>query len=303
MTELIHIKSIEEVYRFLGTPNPSHPLITIIRQWPKSNRDVSQIKFTSDLYFIALKRDVSGYLDYGRSSYDYQEGTMIFIAPEQVVNFSSPNTEIESNNGWTILFHPDLIRKSELGKLINNFTFFHYESNEALHLSDKEKKFLNALVDNLEQEINQNHFDKHSQEIIIQHLQTLLKYADRFYDRQFYVRSNLNKDIVTKFESFLQDYFSSQEITEKSLPSLKRCGDELNISGAYLSDLLKAETGKSAKDHIYRFFIERAKTKLLNSNESISEIAYSFGFEYPQNFTKLFKQKTGMSPKEYRNLN
>lgn len=227
MTEFVRIKSIEEVYRFLGTPNPSHPLITIIRQWPKTNRDISQIKFTSDLYFIALKRQVSGALDYGRSTYDYQEGTMIFIAPEQAISFTSPTTETASNDGWTVLFHPDLIRKSELGKLINGFSFFHYESNEALHLSDKEKTFLNALVDNLEQEINQSHIDKHSQEIIIQHLQTLLKYADRFYDRQFYVRSNLNKDVVTKFESFLQDYFSSQEITEKSLPTLKNAEKHL----------------------------------------------------------------------------
>jgi len=304
MAELVHIKSIDEAYRFIGQPNPSHPLITVIRQWPKLIRDLGHVKFTSDLYYIASKRPISGALEYGRSSYDYQEGTMIFIAPGQVVTFSPPKTqETGANDGWTILFHPDLIRKTELGKLIHYYTFFQYESNEALHLSDTEKDFLNALVDNLEQEANQHRFDKHSQEIIVQHLQTILTYANRFYDRQFYVRSNLNKDIVSDFERFLQRYFSSDELVKKGLPTLTRCGKELNISGAYLSDLLRAETGQSAKDHIYRFLIERAKTLLLNSEDSISEIAYAFGFEYPQNFTKLFKSKTGMSPSEYRNVN
>lgn len=303
MVDFIHIKSIDEVYRFIGKPNSSHPLITVIRNWPKTNHDLSQIKFSSDLYYITLKREVKGAFEYGRSSYDYQEGTLLFIGPGQVVTFSSPHAAADSSDGWTILFHPDLIRKTELGKHMHSFTFFQYESNEALHLSDKEKNFLNALVTNLEQEVNQSLFDKHSQEIIVQHLQTILSYSNRFYDRQFYVRTSLNKDIVTNFEGFLQRYFTSIELSEKGLPTLKRCGDELNLSGAYLSDLLKAETGKSAKDHIYKYLIESAKTSLLNSNKSISEIAYSFGFEYPQNFTKLFKSKTGISPSEYRNLN
>jgi AraC-like DNA-binding protein len=300
MGKFVHIKSIAEVYSFNQAKNPSHPLITVIRQWPKSNLDLSEIKFTSDLYFIAMKPNVRGSFDYGRSTYDFQEGTMIFIGPGQAATFSS-QTE-NSENGWAILFHPDLIRQSELGKIIHQFSFFSYESNEALHLSDKEKEFLNNLADNIEQEVHQN-MDKHSQELIIQNLQTLLKYCQRYYDRQFYVRSNINKDFVTKFEQFLIEYFESKQLAEKGIPSLNDCGKAMNISGAYLSDLLKAETGKSAKDHIYRFLIEQAKTKLLNSSDSISEIAFAFGFEYPQNFTKLFKQKTGMSPSEYRTLN
>lgn len=301
MEDIIHINSIQEVYQFIGMPNPFHPLITVIRKWPSSDKDFNKLKFTGNLYLITLKRDISGTLDYGRSSYDYQEGTLLFIAPNQVVTFSSPNNQNESDSGWTILFHPDLIRKSELGESIRQFNFFNYESNEALHVSDKEKRFLNTLVDNIEQEISQNNFDSHAQDIIIQLLQTLFKYSERFYERQFNVRSNINKDIASKFETFLKNYFTSKELEEKGLPSLTRCGEQLNLSGAYLSDLLKAETGKSAKDHIYHFFIELVKNRLLGSNESISEIAYKFGFEYPQNFSKLFKAKTGISPSEYRN--
>lgn len=302
MSEFIHIKSIAETYSYNKLGNPPHPLITIIREWTRNSHDYTTIKFTSDLYFIAMKPNIRGSFDYGRSSYDFQEGTMIFIGPGQVATFSNPIENDPDDNGWTILFHPDLIRQSELGKTIQQFSFFSYEANEALHLSDKEKNFLNSLVDNIEQEIRQN-MDKHSQELIIQNLQTLLKYSQRFYDRQFYVRSNINKGIVADFERFLIHYFESEQLAEKGIPTLNECGKALNISGAYLSDLLRVETGKSAKDHIYRFLIERAKTKLLNSNDSVSEIAYSFGFEYPQNFSKLFKQKTGMTPKEYRTSN
>ncbi|HMO40170.1 MAG TPA: helix-turn-helix transcriptional regulator [Saprospiraceae bacterium] len=302
MSKIVHIKSLAESCRFSGMEAPAHPLIMIVRQWPKAKYNLDEVKFTSDLYYVALKRSISGSFLYGRSSYDYQEGTMVFIAPGQVASFSAPSVDDDSSNGWALLFHPDLIRRSELGKMINSFSFFNYEVNEALHLSEKERESINHLVNNIEQEINAR-IDKHSNEIIVQNLHTLFKYCLRYYERQFYVRSNINKDIVTRFEHFLQHYFSSNELAEQGLPSLKRCGEELNISGSYLSDLLRVETGKSATDHIYSLLIERAKTKLLSTNDTISEIAYAMGFEYPQNFTKLFKQKTGMSPKKYRNLN
>ncbi len=302
MAEFVHINNLTELFEFFGLRNPAHPLITVIRQWPLTDQDIKQIKFSSSLYYISLKRDISGSFDYGRNSYDYQEGTMIFIGPGQVATFSPPKPELESTEGWTILFHPDLIAKSELGKNIMSYSFFNYEIGEALHLSDYEKQFLNTLVDKIEQEINQN-IDKHSQDIIIQHLQTILKYSNRFYDRQFYLRSNLNKGIVIKFERFLQSYFDSDQLVAEGLPTITQCGNALNLSGTYLSDLLKAETGKSAKDHIYRFLLERAKVSLLNSDRTVSEIAYEFGFEYPQNFSKLFKAKKGMSPSEFRSSN
>lgn len=305
MQKIIHVKSIAEVYSYLQAELPVHPLITVIRRWPQTDLDLTQVKFTSDLYYLSLKRDIQGSFQYGRSSYDFQEGTMLFIGPGQVANFSHAvdHANLETKyQGWTILFHPDLIRKSELGKKIQQYSFFNYEINEALHLADKERQFLNTLVDTIEEEIHQN-MDRHSQDLIVQNLETILKYCNRFYDRQFYTRTNLNKDLVTKFELFLKSYFSSQELIERGLPSLEQCGKALNISGPYLSDLLKAESGRSAKDHIHGYLIERAKTILLNSREPISQIAFRLGFEYPQNFSKLFKSKTGMSPSEYRNQN
>lgn len=305
MDEIIHVKSIAEVYGFLHADTPPHPLITVIRKWPKTDLDLSKVKFTSDLYYMAMKREISGSFHYGRNSYDFQEGTMIFIGSGQVANFSHAVQFMDTDTpslGWTILFHPDLIRKSELGRLLNTYSFFEYDTNEALHLSDKERNFLNTLVDTIEQEINQN-LDRHSQELIVQNLETILKYSSRYYDRQFYTRTNLNKDVVSKFEGYLRSYFDSELLMEKGMPSINQCGEALNLSGPYLSDLLRTETGKSAKDHIHFHLINRAKTILLNSTDSVSQIAYQLGFEYPQNFSKLFKSKTGMSPKEYRHHN
>ncbi len=304
-SNIIHVKSIAEVYRFLESETPAHPLITVIRRWPKPKVDLLQVKFTSDLYYMAMKREISGSFRYGRNSYDFQEGTMIFIGPGQVANFSHAvefmNKDTPSE-GWTILFHPDLIRKSKLGEMIHQYSFFEYETNEALHLSEKERSFINTLVDTIEEELNQN-MDRHSQELIVQNLETILKYSSRYYDRQFYTRTNYNKDLVSKFNQFLRTYFESEELSIKGIPTIDECGKALNMSGPYLSDLLRMETGKSAKQHIYAQLIERSKTILLNSTEPVSQIAYQFGFEYPQNFSKLFKSKTGYSPTEYRNSN
>lgn len=302
MEEIIRINSIAEVHGFLKQDKPPHPLITVIRKWPELGSEPLQLKFASDLYYLALKRDISGSFKYGRNSYDYQEGTMVFMGPGQVATFSLPGKTSAPHGGWAILFHPDLIRQSPLGEHIHQYSFFSYETNEALHLAEKEREFLNTLANTIEQEINQN-MDRHSQALIIQNLETILKYSQRYYDRQFYTRSNLSKDVVTHFERFLQDYFSSPELAAKGMPSVETCGAALSMSGAYLSDLLRTETGKSAKDHIYRYLLDKAKTALLNSSESVSQVAYRLGFEYPQHFSKLFKTKTGMSPTEYRNLN
>jgi len=302
---IIHIRSIAEVYKYLLAETPPHPLITIIRRWPEVNVDLTQVKFTSDLYYMAMKREISGSFQYGRNSYDFQEGTMIFIGPGQIANFSHAAEfagKGTASEGWTILFHPDLIRKSTLGEMIHNYSFFEYDTNEALHLNEKERKFINTLVDTIEEELEQN-MDRHSQELIIQNLETILKYSSRYYDRQFYTRTNFNKDLVSKFNQYLRSYFESDEIMEKGIPTIDQCGEALSMSGPYCSDLLRTETGKSAKDHIYTQLIERSKTVLLNSSEPVSQIAYKFGFEYPQNFSKLFKSKTGMSPSEYRTLN
>lgn len=301
MSDFYHIKSIAEVHHLFGFGKPLHPLIMIIREWPKIDFDFANIKMTSDLYLLGMKGNVKGTFKYGRNSYDYEEGTLAFIAPNQVVQFDNADAEID-RNGWNILFHPDLIRKSELGKTIKEYSFFDYDINEALHVSDKEKQILSELVQRIEIELEQN-IDKHSQDLMIVNLESIMKYCSRYYDRQFYTRTNLNKDFIVRFEKYLEAYFASDELQNKGLPTLTECGKALNMSGRYLSDLLKLETGRSAKDHIHGYIIEKAKTLLLNSNASMSQVAYDLGFEYPQHFSKLFKSKTGISPSDYRNNN
>lgn len=302
MAEFFRIDSISQVHQLFGLAKPVHPLITIVRQWPQIDFDFANYKLISDLYLIGMKGKIKGTkFQYGRNSYDFEEGTLVFLAPDQVVSFTDTIEELD-DSGWNILFHPDLIRQSKFGKEIKEYSFFDYGANEALHLSEKEKQFLIELVAKIDVEINQN-MDKHSQDLIIQNLETILKYSKRYYDRQFYTRSNLNKDFIVRFEEYLKEYFSSDTLSAKGIPSLKQCGEALNMSGPYLSDLLKTETGRGAKDHINSYIIEKAKTNLLNSTDSISQVAYDLGFEYPQHFSKMFKTKTGMSPSEYRNLN
>ena len=302
MKEIYRINSIAEVHQMFGLETPKHPLITIIRKWQAIDFNFENIKLTSNLYLLSMKGKIKGTtFQYGKNSYDFADGTLVFLAPEQVASFADPVEELD-DSGWTILFHPDLIRKSELGKTIRNYSFFNYEINEALHLSHREKQLLFQLVKNIDLELDHN-IDTHAQDIIINNLESILKYSNRYYDRQFFRRTNLNKDFVSKFEQFLQSYFSSPELTEKGMPSIKQCGEAMNMSGSYLSDLLKIETGRSAKDHISSYLIEQAKTKLLNSNSSISEIAFNLGFDYPQHFSQLFKGKVGMNPTEYRKSN
>jgi len=301
MSDFFHIKSVTEVHDLFGLEKPLHPLITIIRGWPAIDFDFSNIKMTFDLYLISLKGNVSGAFKYGRSSYDYEEGTLAFLAPNQVLTFDGADKSLDEG-GWSIIFHPDLIRKSELGKTMKNYSFFDYDVNEALHVAEKEKQMLATLVQLIETELEQN-IDKHSQELMIVNLESILKYCRRYYDRQFYTRTNQSKGLVLRFEAYLETYFTTSNLVEMGLPTVTQCGKALHLSGSYLSDLLKLETGKSAKDHIHSYIIEKAKTLLLNSNTSVGHIAYELGFEYPQHFSKLFKSKTGTNPSEYRNLN
>jgi len=301
MSEFFHLKSIAELHRMFGLEKPLHPLITIIKEWREIDFDFGNTKMTSDLYVIGLKGNVRGTFKYGRNSYDYEEGTLVFMAPNQVARFDDADAELD-RNGWNIFFHTDLIRKSTLGNTIKEYSFFNYGINEALHVSDKEKKMLTDFVQRIEIELEQN-IDKHSQELILANLESLLKYCLRYYDRQFYTRTNVNKDLIDRFNKFLEDYFSSEELNNNGHPTVSQCGEALSMSGSYLSDLLRLETGRSAKDHIHDFIIERAKNILLGTNNSVSQIAYELRFEYPQHFAKLFKAKTGMNPTDYRTLN
>jgi AraC-like DNA-binding protein len=302
MSDFIRIDTISQVHDFLGLDKPKHPLVTVIRRFDQLNEvDFGEYRYVFNLYQLSFKSGMEGSLNYGRNTYDFQEGTLIFTSPGQTLQFDSEQ-HTPDEEAWSILFHPDLIRKSELGRNIDNYTFFSYESNEALHLSDEEKKSIAEIVGKIEKEYSQN-IDRHSQKLIISNIELLLDYCVRYYDRQFYTRTNLNKDIVTRFESLLKAYYKSGLHYDMGVPSVSYCGGELNMSPNYLSDLLKKETGRNAQEHIHFFVIEKAKNELLNSDESVSQIAFGLGFEYPQHFSKVFKAKTGMSPIEYRSLN
>lgn len=299
---MIKVNSITEAHQKFGIEKPKHPLVSILRfDKYKSLPRFKDEKIVLGLYSIAIKEGNINSFRYGRSSYDFHGGTLIFLGPGQSVMHDSIE-DGEVYDGWMLLFHPDLIRKSALGSKIDRYHFFSYEANEALHLSEDEKETLTDCINKIEREILQN-IDKHSQNLIISNIELLLNYCKRFYDRQFYTRTNMNKDIVTNFEKLLFDYYDSGLQFERGVPSVKYCAEQLNHSSNYLSDLLRKETGRNALDHIHFFIIEKAKTTLLNSENTVSEIAYDLGFEYPQSFGKLFKNKTGVSPAKYRIVN
>ena len=302
MKDIINIETISQVHNFFGLSKPKHPMVSVLPITDKmTNYDYGNYYYSFGFYQISLKIGMSGSLSYGRNSYDFQEGTITFMRPNQAIKVD--NSEgYKGASGWTLLFHPDLIRKSELGRIISNYSFFNYETSEALHLSDDEKQSLTELVSNIEKEYSQN-IDKHSQELIISSIDLLLKYCKRFYDRQFYTRTNLNKDLISSFERIITEYFNSEKPKELGVLTVNYCAKEMNMSANYLGDLLKNEIGSSAKYYIQNFLIEKAKTKILGTTKSISEIAYEFGFEYPQSFNKLFKSKTGLTPSKFRSQN
>ncbi|MEW8627367.1 MAG: helix-turn-helix transcriptional regulator [Candidatus Thiodiazotropha sp.] len=303
MNNIVQINTISEVYETLGLGTPKHPLVSII---PIDERitqfDYGNATYVLGFYQVSLKSGVCGEITYGRNTYDFQEGTMLFTKPGQALSVNASEQESSNEGGWTLLFHPDLIRKSPLGKNIDQYSFFSYEVHEALHLSEDERAGVTELVRKIESEYQQN-IDRHTQKLIVANIELLLDYCTRFYDRQFYVRTNLNQDFVTRFENLLKDYFASAQPLDSGLPSVKYCGQQLNMSSSYLSDLLKKETGRTAQQHIQDTIVDRAKTLLLSTDEQVSQIAYSLGFEYPQHLSKMFKKHTGMSPAEYRKMN
>jgi len=298
------INTISQAHQTMGLPKPKHPLVSVVQTKDFDTKlDFSGVKIINNLYQITLKQLGCGNLFYGKNSYDYEEGTLVFTSPGQVTTFEGQMpVASDSNEGWTLAFHPDLIRKSTLSEKIDQYSFFDYDVNEALHLSDDELKTIEQLLDKIVREYSQN-LDRHSQNLIISNIELLLDYCARFYDRQFYTRTNINTDIVSKFENLLKAYYQSEKVDELGIPNVQYMARELNLSSNYLSDLLKKETGKTTQEHIHLYVVEKAKNFLLNSNSSISEIGYSLGFDYPQHFSNLFKSKTGLSPSEYRNLN
>ena len=302
MSKLVLVNSISQSHKNLGLPTPKHPLVSVIRiKDIINNLPSADVRFRIELYNIIFKNGAAGSLGYGRNSYDFQEGTMIFSSPGQVIS-NDPALTSDQQDGWMLQFHPDLIRRSPLGKSIDDYSFFSYDLHEALHLADEEKLMINDLVSQIEREYHQN-IDMHSQKLIISTLALLLDYCQRFYDRQFYTRTNLNKDHLEKVNEILKNYYQTQMPLDRGIPSVTYLGEAMNMSPKYISDLLKKETGSGAQEHIQDFVIDRAKTALLGTTETIGRIAYSLGFEYPQHFSKMFKRKVGMSPAAYRSLN
>lgn len=276
-----------------------HPLINLVDL--NLSEPMPRTKFRLDFYAIVIKETNCGDLRYGNQYYDYTDGTMVFFGPGQVVK-SEPEGEIQQPYGKALIFHHDLIKGSNLGKQIHDFTFFGYQSFEALHLSDKEKESVKICFDNIALEINQN-IDKHSKNLIVANLELLLKYCSRFYDRQFITREQVNHSIIAQFEQKLIDYFSEDILKNLGLPSVAYFAEELHLSANYFGDLIKKETGKTAIEIIQLRLIDVAKEKVLGTTKSFNEIAYELGFKYPQHFSRLFKDKVGFSPSEFRGLN
>lgn len=300
MNAIFRIKTITELTTLLKGEKPRHPLVTFI---DFGNQDIEKstekVKMVSDFYSIYLKGNTCKNLKYGRETYDFEEGTVVCISANQVYEVD-PNDDLnEPATGWGLFFHPDLILGTSLGSLIKNYTYFSYQSNEALHLSDREKRIINEIVDKIDYELYQN-IDKHTNQLIVSNIELLLNYLLRFYDRQFITRTKNNQGVLIQLENYLDEYFNSNEIALNGIPSVKKCAEKLHLSPNYLSDLLKKETGKNTQEHIQLKLITTSKNLLLSTNKSISEIAYSFGYSSPQYFSKVFKKHTNLSPTEYR---
>ena len=298
---IVEIKSIHQLHQKMGWEKPKHPLVSVVNT-EKLSVPESQIgtKVISDLYMISLKDKNCG-VEYGRNLFDFDEGVMVFTAPKQISKVTKVIRTGEIH-GWMLYFHPDLIHGSHLGQHIGDYSFFKYEVYEALHLSEEEEKMVSNVIDNIKSEYQQR-IDNHSQRVIVSNLELLLNYCLRFYERQFSTRKKQGTGIVSQFEKELSQYFSTNTQEAEGLPSIQYFADKVHLSQHYLSDLLKKETGRSAKDHINDFVIEKAKDLLLGTSGSVSEIAYNLGFNYPHYFTRLFKSKTGHTPVEYRTLN
>ncbi len=296
--EIYRVKSIGELHEIVGAGKPRHPLITIIDYSKVDVADAPEsARFVCEFYSINFKSHCS--LRYGRQFFDHKDGTLLCTAPEQVLTME--NTErVNDVEGWGLFFHPEFIRNTPLGNKIMEYSFFSYEEKEALHLSSDEKNTLTTILEQIEEEYQTN-IDKHSTTLLLSNLELLLNYCMRFYGRQFITRTSQNKDVIAQFEQFLTAYIYSDELKYSGTPTVKLCAENLNLSASYFSDLLKSETGKNAQEHIHFYLLDKAKTLLRNTNKTVNEIAFELGFEYPQNFSKLFKKKLGISPSDYRN--
>lgn len=300
MKNIYRLENVSDYNNSIGVET-LHPMVSLI--------DFSKTKIEnsihSHLYFgiyaIFFKETDCGELRYGKANYDYEEGTLVFISPGQVIEIVRKQPETQ-RKGLALLFHPDLIHGTSLGRHINDYSFFSYATNEALHVSEKERKIVFDCFSKINNEIEER-IDKHSRKLIVNNIELFLDYCIRFYDRQFLTREDVNKGTVEQFERILEEYFKSNQPQLIGLPSVSYIADKLNISANYFGDLIKKETGKSAQEYIHLKLMLLAKNKILDTSKPVSEIAYELGFKYPQHFTRMFKKSEGVSPSEYRSAN
>jgi AraC-like DNA-binding protein len=298
MDDILKFETINQ-YNAFNKQETLHPLVSIVDLSKADPRGARRISY--NFYTVFLKEIKCGDLRYGCNYYDYEEGTLIFLAPGQVIGSNQPG-EYYQPQGLALVFHPDLIHGTSLGRNINNYTFFSYEVNEALHLSEYERQIVLDLFKKIEFELS-HAVDKHSRMLIVSTIELFLNYCIRFYDRQFITRDKVNKGVVEQFEQLLNKYFQTDKPQTLGLPTVSYCAGELHLSANYFGDLIKKETGKSAQEHIQDKVIDLAKEKLFEPGKTASEVAYDLGFKYTQHFSRLFKQRVGQSPNEYKMLN
>lgn len=298
MDKILKLESVKQFNSKRGQ-DTLHPLVSVLDQ--SKSTPITAYRYLSELYVIFLKDVRCEDMKYGRSHYDYQEETLMFITPGQVFGYDLPEDVLAQPSGWALVFHPDFIRGTSLGRHIQDYNFFSYDANEALHISNRERAIVLECFNKILYELEHG-IDKHSKSLIISNIELFLNYCVRFYDRQFITRDNINKDILVQFERLLNDYFQSDKPKTIGLPSVGYCAKHFNLSANYFGDLVKKETGSSVQEYIHNKIIDLAKEKIFDTSKSISEVAYALGFKYPQYFTRLFKQRVGYTPNEYKNL-
>ncbi|MCI1640282.1 MAG: AraC family transcriptional regulator [Bacteroidales bacterium] len=295
MDDIIKVDTVSQ-YNALFGAETLHPLISII-DFSKS-QPVRPVRMNIGLYCIFLKDIKCGNLTYGCSNYDYEEGTLVFVGPGQILGVENDGQYIQPK-GYALIFHPDMIYGTALNQHIKDYTFFSYDTKEALHLSKRERAIITDCFDNINFELEHS-VDTHSKTLIVSYIELLLNYCTRFYDRQFITREVANNGILERFENVLDEYFQSEAPQTTGLPSVSFFADKLNLSANYFGDLIKKETGKSASEYIHLKLMNLAKGRILDTTKTVSEIAYELGFKYPQHFSRMFKKSTGYSPNEYR---
>jgi AraC-like DNA-binding protein len=298
MEQVIRIDTVRNYNDYIGV-DTLHPLVSVI-----NFNEVPQVinfRMFMGVYAIFLKNIKCGNMIYGCQPYDYEDGTLVFVSPGQVYGIDSQGVAMIPS-GYALVFHPDLIKGTDLGRKIKDYTFFSYAVREALHLSKKERTTIIDCLEKIATEVQSN-LDKHSKTLISSNIELFLNYCMRFYDRQFITRNNINRDVLVQFEGLLDNYFKSDKARDLGTPNVSYCAEQLHLSASYFGDLIKKETGSTALDYIQNRTIDEAKTRLFDGSKSINDVSFDLGFKYQQHFTRLFKQKTGMTPFEYRHAN